>query len=183
MKKKILAAIAAVSGLVALDPAAHAADGSINFTGSIVHTTCNINGAAAPTSSAVVLPPVTANELIKAGSTAGRTFFKIVLSGCSGEGRKVTAYFLPSNSVGSNGRLIVDSGGAKNVEIALLTQQTSSSSPIYVGAGVTPSTSSHFYYPIENGSTTMYYGAEYVSLGNVTAGAVLSRVEYNVVYQ
>ncbi|MGT2474575.1 fimbrial protein [Paraburkholderia terrae] len=60
MKKNKLAAIAIVAGIVPLAPVAHAADGTINFAGNIVGTTCTINGAASPMAFTVNLPSVQA---------------------------------------------------------------------------------------------------------------------------
>ncbi|MBK3787244.1 type 1 fimbrial protein, partial [Paraburkholderia aspalathi] len=43
MKKTLLSTLLAAASIAMLAPAAHAADGTITFNGSVVGTTCTIN--------------------------------------------------------------------------------------------------------------------------------------------
>ncbi|MGT2474569.1 fimbrial protein [Paraburkholderia terrae] len=116
--------------------------------------------------------------LAKPGSWAGRTLFQIKLTGCSGGSGKILAHFQPGPTVNDKGRLIVDPGGAKNVEIRLLNDAYA---PIAADAAVGMQNSQAV--DIGSGSATLNYYAQYESLGNATAGPANSRVEYTMVYQ
>lgn len=173
--KKTIFALAAI-GIGALGQAAYAADGTINITGNIVGTTCTINGGT--TNVDVALPPVSTTALAAAGQTAGSTPFRIALTNCSAD-QKVSTHFEAGPTVNQEtGRLIVDAGGAKNVEIGLLND---AHQPIVAGAAHASQNSQEV--DIVGGVANLDYFARYEATGVAGAGAANSRVQYTLVYQ
>lgn len=176
-KSAFYPALTAIATLVLAAPAAHAYDGQIDFTGSLVGTTCTINGGTP--SFTVPMPPVSTTSLATAGSWAGRTPFSINLTDCDPDTGNVSVYFEPGATVNPNtGRLIVDSGAgaATNVEIGLLNSDLTT-----ITAGAANQNSQVV--SINSGSATLNYYSQYVSLGGATAGMANSRVQYTLTYQ
>ncbi|WP_454724663.1 MULTISPECIES: fimbrial protein [Cupriavidus] len=179
MKKTIFAtAIAAAAAAAAFAPAANAADGTIEFTGNVVATTCTINGGGAANNLTVALPPVSASALAEPGATAGRTPFAIKLSGCQGSSTKVATTFEAGSTVNAAGRLAVDAGGASGVDIRLL-----NASQGVIKAGAAQAEQNSPAVDLESGGATLNYFAEYMATSTVSAGAANSRVQYSLVYQ
>lgn len=184
-KTSLLPAVAAVAGLIAIAPAAHAVDGKIEFTGSITALTCTINGGGANNNFSVALPPVSTSSLAAVGSTAGRTPFAITLTNCSltGPSHAVTTYFEPGDTVDPvTGQLIVDAGGAQNVQLRLL--NSGDNSKIVAGSANGSQNST----PVDldaSGNATLNYFVEYAQYGasGATVGAANSRVFYTLTYE
>jgi len=178
MKKILLStAIAAASlGMVAMS--AHAADGQIDFNGSITGTTCTINGGTGQNFS-VTLPAVSTATLATAGSWAGRTPVPLNLTNCTPATGTAHVYLEPGPTINTaTGRLIVDAGGATNVEIGLLNKNFAD-----IVAGAADGSQNTDVVDIGSGSADLSFYAQYVSLGGATAGAADSRVQYTIVYQ
>jgi len=177
MKKNLLSiALAASFGLFALAPAAHAADGQIDFAGSVVASSCIINGGTS--NFTVTLPPVSTKSLSALGKTAGRVPVPIALTNCTA-GSKVRAYFESGVTTKSMGRLAVDPGGASNVDLQLLNE---SFGPLIAGAAVGAQNTGIVTVPA-SGNVDLTYHAEYFATGAATAGAVKSRVMYSISYE
>lgn len=178
MNKKMLAVAIVTAALAASVSSAQAGDGTIDFTGSIIGTSCIINGGGSAKDFTVALPAVSAETLKTAGSWAGRTPFQIKLSDCSPLTGKVTTYFEPGPTVNNGtGRLTVDRAGA-NVEIGLLNDKFN-----HIAAGAAPGMQNSQLVDITAGEATLNYFAQYESLGNATPGAANSRVQYTMIYQ
>lgn len=179
MSKTLFAVVAGSAILLAGASAANAADGTIDFTGSISGNTCVINGGASAKDFSVALPPVSASSLATAGSSAGRTPFQIKLSACAPATGKVAALFEAGPSVNiTSGRLVPDVGGASKVEIGLLNDSYG-----HIQVGAAQATQNSQVVDIAGGAATLNYSAQYESLGGATAGAVKSRVQYSLTYQ
>lgn len=176
MKKHIFSAAFAVAGLVAATSGAYAADGIIDIKGSVVANTCTINGGAANANFSVTLPTVSTTSLSAAGATAGRTPFTLSLTGCTGSA--VSTYFEPGSTVNANGRLIVDAGGATNVDLQLLSDTYQA-----IKAGAAQGSQNSQQVAISGGNATLNYYVEYYATAAATAGAANSRVQYTLVYQ
>ena len=177
MKKILLStAIAAASlGMVAMS--AHAADGQIDFNGFVNGTTCTINGGTDQNFS-VTLPPVSAATLQAAGTRAGQTPVPLDLTNCTPATGTAHVYLEPGPTINvATGRLIVDDS-ARNVEIGLLNKNF-----VDIVAGAADGSQNTDVVDISSGSADLSFYAEYVSLGNATAGAADSRVQYTIVYQ
>ncbi|MES2250255.1 MAG: fimbrial protein [Pseudomonadota bacterium] len=175
-KNLISIAAAATLGLLTLAPAAHAADGQIDFTGSVTASSCTINEGAP--SFTVTLPPVSTKALDAIGKTAGRVPVSISLSNCTA-GSKVRAHFESGLATNGAGRLTTDVGGADNVELQLLNEGMD-----VVKAGAAEGTQNTVFVPVSGtGTADLKYYVEYYSTGAAGAGAVKSRVGYTIAYE
>ncbi|TLG90795.1 type 1 fimbrial protein [Pseudomonas edaphica] len=173
----LLSALAISLGAAFIVPVAGAADGLVEFEGSITTQSCTINGGTPDLK--VTLPKVSSASLVRPGSWAGRTPFSIALTDCGAPlNGAVKVYFEPGAEVDvATGNLNITNGAgnATNVQVALL---SSAFSPIKLGDVVanTPSTN------LVNGAAKFDYYAQYQSLGAATAGGVTTRVNYTIIY-
>lgn len=81
MDNTLKATLIAGASLFCFHPAAQAADGTINFTGEIIASGCDVNGGPAPTIN-VNLGRVAASTFHAVGDTASPTPFTISLTDC-----------------------------------------------------------------------------------------------------
>jgi len=177
MKKTIISSLLAVAALAPV--ASFAADGTINFTGTVTDQTCTITGDNG-TNYTVNLPKVGASSLASAGNKAGATPFSIKLSNCSTSATGARANFeIGANVDTSSGYLKNTSTGstaATNVQIGLAAQD---GTEIKLNA-TQPTT----FFPITNKAANLTYLAQYVANGGAAgAGAVTTNVQYTIVYQ
>ncbi|MDN7994199.1 fimbrial protein [Burkholderia orbicola] len=173
---------------------AHASDGTINFTGSVVASTCKINGGTNDVT--VALPKASTNQLTAVGATAGRTPFTLTLSGCAtdkkeGENtipapvKKVSVAFEPGPNVDlATGRLkLTGADAASGVQIAILNDKYD---PIKIGAESSAQGSQIVDIDTAAGGTgtaTLQFAAQYVATSAaVTGGSANSFVTYSLVY-
>ena len=179
LKMKKIALISALS-LVAIVNA-NAADGTITINGEITDKTCDIVTPAGK-DFAVQLPKVSQNTLSTSGSTAGRTPFTIKLANCS-QG-KVATYFEPGANVDfASGRLKNTlTGGAKNVQVQLLGDNSQFLPILAVGANGAQA-NSQWVDVVANGGADLNYFAEYYATGAAAAGLVKTSVQYTIIYQ
>lgn len=174
----LLGALAITLGAAFIVPVAGAADGLINFEGSISAQSCTINGGAGKDFT-VTLPKVSAASLLAPGARGGRTAFSIALTDCGAPlDGAVKVYFEPSADVDmATGRLRIagGAGNATNVQVGLLDDKHID---IKVGQAVAA------YTPVNlvAGAARFDYFAEYNSLGRATAGGVTTRVNYSIIY-
>lgn len=175
--------------------AAHASDGTISFTGSVIASTCKINGGTNDLT--VALPKASTNQLTAAGATAGRTPFKLTLSGCTTDKKdedgktvipapvkKVSVAFEPGPNVNlETGRLkLAGADAAGNVEIGILNDKYE---PIKIGAeGFAQGAQIADIDTAEGGTgtATLQFAAQYVATGAVTGGSANSFVTYSLIY-
>ncbi|WP_321856375.1 fimbrial protein [Burkholderia cenocepacia] len=165
----------------AFSSAAHAADGTVNFRGKVIASTCSVEGGSDLT---VPLPPVSTTALADVGAVAGRSAFSLALKGCTvGDENPVKVGVIFENGANvdqSSGRLTIDTGAkaATGVQINVLDDQQK---PIPIGAQTAATTQIA---DIDaDGNAKLNYFAEYFASGPVKAGDVSSRVEYSLVYQ
>lgn len=175
MKKHILSTFAA-AGLMVAASGAQAADGQIDFIGNIIATTCDVNASTA-TDFTVTLPTVPSTALAAAGETAGRTPFQIDVTGCSVE-TQVSTFFEPGPTISAAGNLVVDAGGATNVELQLLNDAFA---PMNLQGAVGAQNSQKV--SLSAGAATLKYYVQYLATGAATEGAANSRVQYTMQYQ
>ncbi|CAE6871110.1 Major fimbrial subunit SMF-1 [Paraburkholderia aspalathi] len=184
MKHKLQVALVAGISAATLFSAAHAADGTITFTGRISASTCTIAGDGGSASFTVALPTVSASTLSSTGKTAGRTPFTIVLSGCSPTTGTVHTFFESGATTDTaSGRLNLSaaaagSTNATNVQIQLLNSDAS-----IISAGSADSTQNSLSASIASGSATLRYFAQYYATGAATAGGANTLVTYTMSYQ
>ncbi|MFC0398161.1 fimbrial protein [Paraburkholderia rhizosphaerae] len=180
MKKSFLsiAAIGALAATALAPMSANAYDGTITFNGSLSAQTCTINGNGTSAKNFTVsLPTVSTSSLGSASSTAGRTPFNISLSSCTPGTGNVATYFEPGNTDTSNGNLLVNSGGAGNVEIQLLNNDGSA-----IKAGFAKDSQNSKAVALDSGAATLSYFAQYFATGATTPGAAVSQVNYTITY-
>ena len=177
-----LSLILAAAGLAAAS-AAHASDGTITFTGSVIASTCKVtNGSGG--SIPVALPKIGSNTLSEPGKTVGRTPFSVVLEGWTAGGAnptKVGVVFESGSNVNqTTGRLTLDGGAdaAKNVEISVLNDKQT---PIKIGA--MGDQGGQLVDIAADGKATLNYFAEYYATAAATAGQANSKVQYSLTYQ
>ncbi len=175
MNKLLLASAISLSVALFAAPAAQAADGTIEFTGNVTAVTCTINGGNADFN--VVLPTVSAASLATNGAVAGRTPFKIEVSGCTPDTGMISTFFEADAQVTAEGRLSIDDGGAKNVQVALLND---SHNEIKLGAAGNQGSQK---VSLAGGSAVLNYYAQYEATGVAEAGAVATRVRYTMSYE
>lgn len=183
-RMNIVSLLLASAGIAAAS-VAHASDGTISINGSVLAATCKINGGTGGSSNATAeLPKVTINNLGSAGTTTGRTPFKLELTGCStdtGSPTKVGVLFEPGTTVDSTtGRLHLNAGtsqqpAAKNVQI-----QLSDSNQRVINVGTSPA---QMVTIGNDGTATLTNYAEYYATGVATAGAANTSITYSLVYQ
>jgi len=171
----------AVLLLAAAPVAAHAADGTINFTGKITDKTCTISTPGGK-DFAVNLPTVSKNTLAVAGAVAGRTPFAINLTKCSAG--NVATYFEPGATVDFNsGRLNnqAAANAAGNVQLQLL-GANNQFLPIKAAGTNQAQDNSQWVTVDADGSANLNYAAEYYATAATTPGEVASSVKYTIIY-
>lgn len=116
--KKILIAIAASAAAVSAFNAS-AADGTINFTGSISSKTCTIEGKSGTTAKTVTMDQVSTSSMATVGQSAGLKDFTLALTGCTGSSALVR--FEPGATVdAATGNLVNQEADGSNVQIQIL---------------------------------------------------------------
>ena len=187
--KAIISAFVIVGGLSAN---ANAADGTINFNGTVTASACTTLVGAAPAggsaglTATVNLPPVSADTLnAAAGTYAGHTAFTIQLTGCQAAGslNSVRATFSTASPAAGDNTVMGNTApsGAADVAVAILTAQ---SMPIYLNGGTLLDPGATL--PAVAGAPgpiTLNYLAAYKSLSTaVTPGPVTGVADYVISY-
>nr|WP_315413578.1 type 1 fimbrial protein [uncultured Pseudomonas sp.] len=177
-KSLALAALVAATG----SQFANAADGTINFTGSLTDTTCTITvgGSVSPSVAAVKLPSSTAAKLAKAGDVDGQTGFNVELSACAGTATTAAAIFASGGNVDPVSGNLKNTGTASNVMLQLL---DSTSGKTIKAGDASQMTSTSRVNLNADGATVLPYAVQYFATGAATAGTVISAVTYSVDYQ
>lgn len=157
-----------------------ASTGTINFSGIVTSTTCDVlvNGQAADAT--VMLPTVSDKQLSVASSTTGRTSFELKLQDCQGALKTANAFFEAGPNVDINGHLL-NQGTAQNVVLQLRDGASAGNSVIVAGSSEQLINST--YHDISSGAATLPYQVEYYATGAATAGSVISNVVYSVNYK
>lgn len=173
MKKLILAGLILGAAQVAL-----AADGTVNFTGKIVDSTCAVNSNS--TSLNVTLPTVSKTALDQANKTAGLTLFSIQLDSCND--KKVRAYFEPTPGKVNytTGRVINTEPATKNsVEIQLLDSDGTRVLQVSENDG----NQNAELQTITTANNKLRYFARYYAISTAEAGNVAGSVDYTIAYE
>ncbi|MCC7697802.1 fimbrial protein [Janthinobacterium sp. EB271-G4-7A] len=183
---KSQARIFAVLLAAAATQSAFASDGTINFEGELLDSTCTVtvNGVVGPAPATVTLPKVSAAQLKKATDVAGQTGFNITLSACTGTTTKAAAFFESGSGVNPLTANVKNSDlspkGAKFVELQLVDatngnvikagdfSQTANTSKVTKNAA---------------GNTILPYAVQYISTGVASAGLVKGAVTYSITYE
>lgn len=165
---------------------AFASDGTINFSGELLDSTCtvNVNGAAGPAAASVILPKVSAKQLAVAGATAGQTAFNITLGACAGANTTTAlAYFESGSGVDQVTGYVKNTGAATSVALQLV--DATNGSPIKAGDIAQSTTTSKITKNTTgtNPTTVLPYAVQYIATGKAGAGLVTGAVTYSITYQ
>lgn len=185
--RKTLISLAAIGCFALASTAAHANDGSITFTGTLVDMTCQVIVNNGSDNGTVLLPTVSVAGLSGLGDTSGDTNFDIRLAGCVGDKTKVVTEFLPGGSVTEQGRLkneldLLTGDGAGNVELQVLDGVTRE--PIQLGDS-TQLTATKANIDAITGNATLPYVVRYYATtdSGVLPGKIESTVQFSLVYE
>lgn len=186
-KTLLFAALIAGFGITALAPQiAHAADGTITFSGKVLSSTCSVGtvtgGSVTSGNVAVTLPDVQSTAFTAQGSHAGLTPFSLNLTGCptTPSGVSVGATFSGASIDPSTGAIKNTSGASfSNAEVQMTdssgTAINLNSQPAFgpVTASISPS-----------GTASLSYQAQYFqpTATAITAGTVTAAVSYTLTY-
>lgn len=187
MNNKMLICVALAMGT--LGSGMTVASNTITFNGEITSATCTAK-IGGQSDASVTLPTISTDSFT--GETAGRTQFNIDISGCqNATGKTVAAFFEPdaTNVDAATGLLNnvapATPTPAGNVKMQLLDGVNGKA--IKVGYQDQAATGGTTFNPISTGNTaTLIYDVEYkkaVTTDAVTAGPVVSRVVYNLMYK
>ncbi|HEY1843965.1 MAG TPA: fimbrial protein [Buttiauxella sp.] len=198
MEKSPVFALGLLSVLCAGALNAQAADtGTITFNGNIVDNTCavSVNARTGGPNGTITLPDVSATTLKEAGSTAGKTDFKLEVSLCAGVASTVAAEFSAlsidevvsgediSNKVAANvGEMLnTATNGAEHVSLLLMNDDET---PIAVSAIDAHMDDKSNYIDIaDSGAATIPLSVQYHSAGDATGGPVTGATIYQLVYK
>lgn len=172
MKKLALIAALAATGLC---PTAFAADGTINFTGSIRDTACTVNtGSATQT---VNLGTVAASAFGAAGSQASARQFAITLTNCPSAVTSASIRFDGPLASGNSSLLGLTSGTGVATGVGVGIYEKDSTTLIPIGQASSAVTLS------STGSNTLNFIAKYVSTAaTVGPGAANAAATFTVAY-
>lgn len=164
----------AILSLSALQ-ATYAADGIINFNGTITGTACVVDPSSI--TQPVELGSVSTTAFSGGnGSTAGAKSFNIVLKSCPASVNSASVRFDGTTNSGNPSILALNAGQtATNIGIAIY--EPDSTTLIPIGSSSAKVTLS------ENVDNTLTYIAKYMSTGSVGAGSANASTSFTIIYQ
>jgi len=172
MKKTTLIAVLAAAGMC---PAVFAADGTINFTGSIRDTACTVNTSSA--TQTVNLGTVAASSFGAAGTQASATRFTINLTSCPTAVTSASIRFDGPLASGNSSLLGLTSGTgvATGVGIGIYEQNSTTLIPVGQASALVTLSST--------GTNALNFIAKYVSTAaTVGAGTANAAATFTVAY-
>lgn len=177
--------MAAGSLLILMTPSlSYAADGVVNFSGSISDVTCDINGKGPGEGNVtnVELGKFAPSRFVSIGTPSDFVPFKLQLSGasCKNDSKVSIAFDQVGNVDSSTGNLkLTGTSSATGIQIQVF-NDTEGGTKIPLGQAETaPQVAT-----IEDNKATLAYKASYISTAtNVTPGSAISFVRYTLSYQ
>lgn len=167
-------AISVILASAAFSTASYAADGTLNFTGKITSSACNID-ASSTSKGDIALGTVASSAFTAAGDVAAPTRFTIVLTKCPEELKTATVRF--DGNPSSDSRILAlttGTGVATNVGVGIY--EADSSTLI----GLQKDSASQ---TLTTETNTLTYIAKYYALDkSVGAGAANASATYTVTY-
>ncbi|KML22921.1 hypothetical protein VL10_14575 [Leclercia adecarboxylata] len=181
MKKIILASVMTVSAFSAIS--AFAADGSIQFTGTVIDTGCDIRVAPTHNASATSVSTIDLKNVARSamgstiGSYANKTAFALTLINCPTSMAKASANFDYEASPAGNAYL-ANAEAIKNGVGMQLFDDNNGSTPLVKGVPSAPVT-------FVNRSAVLPFSVALVNISGspVDPGKVTSEAQYTIVYQ
>ncbi|WP_172929378.1 fimbrial protein [Pseudomonas sp. MS19] len=185
MKTILSSALFSVSVMTA--GVATASDGTVNFIGSVIGQSCNIdisqgqaqNGVGP--NALVTLPTLGISALPNEGSKAGSTSFLFLLSDCT-PGMMVRPFFESTNVNPASGYLLntvsTANGGSSDVELEILNVNDES-----IDLRTNPESTNSYQDITSAGNAVMEYNVQYTAGVNPTSGTVSSALTYTLQYR
>ncbi|CAI1835741.1 TPA: fimbrial protein [Serratia fonticola] len=174
MINKKLIAIAILSGTV-LASVAHAADGTINFTGNITDAACTITPTSAKQS--VSLGTVNSAGLAGAGAVASSTKFGVTLTSCPAAVKGASVKFDGPTDAANSSLLMLTAGEDVATGVGVGIYEEDGSTLIPVSTASAPKQLS------ATADTTFNFIAKYVSTADeVTAGNANAVSDFTISY-
>lgn len=168
--------LAMAASALLLTSGAYAVDGTINFTGSIVESTCSA-AVTGTSGSTVNLGNVSSTGFNAAGDVSGAQPFTIALTGCPTTGtnaNKSMAIQFAGTPDQAKTSLLAVTGGATGVGIGIFNQEDDSQINLFSNSTAQAA---------DNGNATFKFVAKYVSTANVvTAGQANADATFSIVY-
>jgi major type 1 subunit fimbrin (pilin) len=155
--------------------------GTLNFEGQVTAATCNVGVNGGTAIATITLPTVSTVALAAPGSTAGRTFVTMDLTGCTPATGNVHVFFEASPQITVDGRLANQTpvgAGAENVEIQML----NSNSGVIDLAKPDGGQNSVSQAISSAGTATLTHYAQYYAIAQSTPGLVTAQLEYVLSY-
>ncbi|MBV6322442.1 fimbrial protein [Duganella violaceipulchra] len=177
--KKILATTTLTIAAV-LPVTSQASDATITIEGNIAASTCTIKGNGGTENFTVMLPQVSIKSFTKAGDTAGRTSFKLILSDCP-TNQTVRFRLAPNAMFNSETGALkneLGAGNAEMVEVAIFDELTGRQ----LRNDETQSPDQLTVRKIQNNQAEFDLYAQYVARGPVSPGAVKVTTVYMLTY-
>lgn len=174
MNKKLIAV--AMLASAALTSAAHAADGTINFTGNITDTACVVNTASANQN--IPLGTVSDTAFSAAGDTAASKKVTITLESCPAAFTTASVSFDGTSDADNTNILALTSAStATGVGVALYEADGSTLIPLHTtSSAITLDTTA-------GAVNNLDYVAKYMSTATaVTAGTANASTDFTIVY-
>ncbi|CNG96668.1 putative mannose-resistant/Proteus-like fimbrial protein [Yersinia aldovae] len=155
---------------------AHAADGTINFTGNIIEQACDITSGVAGTQT-VNLGNIAKSNLSGAGKTSGSTKFSIVLADCPVD-------FIPTSvsvkfdgtSVAADTSLLALTAGQTATGVGVQILEADGNTPVPLRTASVQQTL------VSGGTTTLDFVARYKAVAVATAGTANASTTFVVDY-
>ncbi|ENQ9244847.1 hypothetical protein APA46_23445 [Pseudomonas aeruginosa] len=181
MKKPLATALTLLLGATAIS--AHAADGMVKITGSVVGTTCKVGGTKTENGGPlgtlntinVELDPVSVSALDAPGKMAGSKPFTISLSDCTAKTAQVM--FDTLGTVDTSTGFLKNAGDAKNVQVRLTDDKDN---PILIGSHNEDTQS----VTLTDGQADIRFRAYYVAVGGAAEpGSVDTTALFSMKYE
>jgi len=173
MKKNLL--VIALMATSAFVTSAIAADGAVNFTGSITDAACTVDTDSL--NQTLDMGKISRSAFKAAGDIAGTKGFKLVLKNCPDTVTGAVVRFDGNQAAGDNGILALTAGQktAQNVGIQI-TDAQNKVVPLYSDSSI---------YALQStGTNTLNFRASYIALSNaVTVGEANAVTQFTIVYQ
>ncbi|AXF61523.1 fimbrial protein [Leclercia sp. LSNIH6] len=173
MKKNLLAVALMATSVFATS--AIAADGAVNFTGTITDAACTVD--ADSLNQSVILGNISRNAFKAAGDISGTKGFKLVLKDCPDTVKGAVVRFDGEQAAGDNGILALTAGEKTAKEVGIqITDAQNKVVPLYTDSSVYSLTST--------GPNTLSFRAGYIALSDkVTVGEANAVTQFTIVYQ
>jgi major type 1 subunit fimbrin (pilin) len=175
MKKNIIVAtLVAASAMTTAS--AFAADGKINFTGSVLDTSCNVTNAS--TGSLDVVMGQVSKSAFTTSNTVAATKFTLQVTGCpTTTDGGVTVSFDGTSVAGDNSILALTKGVGVATGVGIQLSDASQS--------VLPLNTTSAKYNLTSGAANLDFVARYIATGaaaDVTSGAANAVASFSVIY-